>query len=67
MMEWAAFGVLSLHGAKLSHAVRGLHRDKDRYNQWGGSVGGPIWKTKSLPSSHMKDKARPTQRPHPVI
>ena len=27
-------------------ADRGLLRDTDRYNQYGGSVGGPIWKNK---------------------
>jgi hypothetical protein len=27
-------------------AARGLLRDSDRYNQFGGSVGGPIWKNK---------------------
>jgi hypothetical protein len=27
-------------------AQRGLLRDSDRYNQFGGSVGGPIWKSK---------------------
>ena len=31
-------------GAKLTPAARGLLRDEDRYNQWGGSIGGPIWK-----------------------
>ncbi|HEY2470520.1 MAG TPA: carboxypeptidase-like regulatory domain-containing protein, partial [Terracidiphilus sp.] len=31
-------------GAKLTPAQRGLLRDEDRYNQWGGSLGGPIWK-----------------------
>ena len=33
-------------GAKLSPDDRGLLRDEDRYNQWGGSIGGPIWKNK---------------------
>jgi len=33
-------------GAKLSPSARGLLRDNDRYNQFGGSVGGPIWKNK---------------------
>ena len=33
-------------GAKLTPAERGLLRDEDRYNQLGGSVGGPIWKNK---------------------
>ncbi len=27
-------------------ATRGLLRDEDRYNQLGGSIGGPIWKNK---------------------
>src|SRR5581483_1340760 len=31
-------------GAKLTPAQRGLLRDEDRYNQWAGSIGGPIWK-----------------------
>src|SRR5271163_998884 len=33
-------------GAKLTPSARGLLRDEDRYNQWGGSIGGPIWKNK---------------------
>lgn len=33
-------------GKKLTPAQRGLLRDEDRYNQLGGSVGGPIWKNK---------------------
>ncbi len=33
-------------GAKLTPAARGLLRDEDRYNQWAGSIGGPIWKNK---------------------
>ena len=33
-------------GKKLTPAERGLLRDEDRYNQLGGSVGGPIWKNK---------------------
>ena len=33
-------------GAKLTPAQRGLLRDEDRYNQWGGSIGGPIWKNR---------------------
>lgn len=33
-------------GAKLTPEQRGLLRDSDRYNQIGGSVGGPIWKNK---------------------
>ncbi|MBV8630226.1 MAG: carboxypeptidase regulatory-like domain-containing protein [Silvibacterium sp.] len=33
-------------GMKLTPAQRGLLRDEDRYNQWGGSIGGPIWKDK---------------------
>jgi hypothetical protein len=33
-------------GAKLTPADRGLLRDEDRYNQWGGSIGGPFWKNK---------------------
>ena len=33
-------------GAKLTPAQRGLLRDQDRYNQWGGSIGGPIWKNR---------------------
>jgi hypothetical protein len=31
-------------GKKLTPAARGLLRDEDRYNQLGGSIGGPIWK-----------------------
>ena len=33
-------------GSKKTPAERGLLRDEDRYNQWGGSIGGPIWKNK---------------------
>ena len=33
-------------GAKLTPAARGLLRDEDRYNQLGGSIGGPIWKNR---------------------
>ena len=33
-------------GKKLTPAQRGLLRDEDRYNQFGGSIGGPIWKNK---------------------
>ena len=31
-------------GTKKTPKQRGLLRDEDRYNQWGGSIGGPIWK-----------------------
>jgi hypothetical protein len=33
-------------GVKLTAAQRGLLRDQDRYNQLGGSIGGPIWKNR---------------------
>jgi hypothetical protein len=33
-------------GAKLTPAERGLQRDEDRYNQLGGSIGGPIWRNR---------------------
>ena len=33
-------------GKKLTPAQRGLLRDEDRYNQLGGSIGGPIWRNK---------------------
>ena len=33
-------------GRKLTPAERGLLRDEDRYNQLGGSIGGPIWKNR---------------------
>jgi Carboxypeptidase regulatory-like domain len=33
-------------GAKLTAKERGLQRDEDRYNQLGGSIGGPIWKNR---------------------
>jgi hypothetical protein len=33
-------------GTKKTPAERNLLRDEDRYNQWGGSIGGPIWKNK---------------------
>jgi hypothetical protein len=33
-------------GATLTPQARGLQRDTDRYNQLGGSIGGPIWKNR---------------------
>jgi len=33
-------------GNRLTAADRGLLRDEDRYNQLGGSIGGPIWKNR---------------------
>ncbi len=33
-------------GARLTADERGLLRDEDRYNQLGGSIGGPIWKNR---------------------
>jgi hypothetical protein len=33
-------------GDKLTPEARGLLRNTDRYNQLGGSIGGPIWKNK---------------------
>ena len=33
-------------GNRLTAAERGLLRDEDRYNQLGGSIGGPIWKNR---------------------
>ena len=33
-------------GDKLTPSERGLLRNEDRYNQLGGSIGGPIWKNK---------------------
>ncbi len=33
-------------GSKKTPAERGLLRDEDRYNQLGGSIGGPIWKNR---------------------
>jgi len=33
-------------GTPLTPQARGLQRDTDRYNQLGGSIGGPIWKNK---------------------
>jgi hypothetical protein len=33
-------------GLKKTPSERGLLRDEDRYNQLGGSIGGPIWKNK---------------------
>jgi hypothetical protein len=33
-------------GTPLTAQQRGLQRDTDRYNQLGGSIGGPIWKNK---------------------
>jgi hypothetical protein len=34
------------NGTKKTPAERGLLRDEDRYNQLGGSFGGPIWKNR---------------------
>jgi Carboxypeptidase regulatory-like domain len=34
------------NGQELTPSERGLTRDESRYNQWGGSLGGPIWKNK---------------------
>jgi hypothetical protein len=33
-------------GKKLTPADRGLLRDEDKYNQLGGSIGGPIWRNR---------------------
>ncbi len=33
-------------GSLKTPAERGLNRDENRFNQYGGSVGGPIWKNK---------------------
>jgi len=33
-------------GTKKTPSERGLLRDEDRYNQLGGSIGGPIWKNR---------------------
>ena len=33
-------------GAKLTPKQRNLQRDESRFNQYGGSIGGPIWKNK---------------------
>lgn len=43
--------------ATCTPSARGLLRDTDDYNQFGGSVGGPIWKNKNLPSSITKGRA----------
>jgi hypothetical protein len=37
---------IGANGQKLTPSARGLLRDSDRYNQFGGTVGGPIWKNK---------------------
>jgi hypothetical protein len=42
----ASVVAISGTGTKLTPQQRGLQRDTDRYNQVGGSVGGPIWKNK---------------------
>ncbi len=34
------------NGTKKTPAQRGLLRDEDRYNQMGGSIGGPFWKNR---------------------
>jgi hypothetical protein len=45
------------NGQPEAHALGSVAcRDTDRYNQIGGSIGGPIWKNKSLPSSTTRDK-----------
>src|SRR5882757_993273 len=42
-----AFPARSLRShRRLTPTQRGLLRDEDRYNQLGGSIGGPIWKNK---------------------
>ena len=33
-------------GKRLTPAERGLNRDNSRFNNYGGSIGGPIWKNK---------------------
>ena len=47
-LEWSTVGagIRSRTGIKLTPAERGLLRDEDRYNQLGGSIGGPIWKNR---------------------
>jgi hypothetical protein len=42
----ASANAFNADGSKKTPAERGLLRDEDRYNQWGGSIGGPIWKNK---------------------
>jgi len=47
--RWNGPGSVSAYnddGTKKTPSDRGLLRDEDRYNQLGGSIGGPIWKNK---------------------
>lgn len=52
-------------GAKLTPAERGLLRDEDRYNQWGGSIGGQSGRTRYSRSSRTRNKRRLSGQPAP--
>ena len=46
-------------------AERGLNRDENRFNQYGGSLGGPIWKNKIIRLLQLGDQ--PARRPRPRL
>jgi hypothetical protein len=50
-------------GAKLTAADRGLLRDANRYNQLGGSIGGPIWKNRVFAFFNYEGQSQTTPVP----
>jgi hypothetical protein len=47
--RWNGLGsdqIFNSDGTRKTPAERGLNRDSNRFNQYGGSLGGPIWKNK---------------------
>ena len=55
-------------GAKLTAKERGLLRDEDRYNQLGGSIGGPIWKNRVFAFFAYEGQSQNSARDrHPVV
>ena len=50
-------------GAKLTADQRGLLRDEDRYNQLGGSIGGPIWKNRVFAFFAYEGQSQSVPRP----
>jgi hypothetical protein len=47
--RWNGIGSESIYngdGTLKTPAERGLNRDQNRFNQYGGSIGGPLWKNK---------------------
>ena len=39
-------GTASARNSRVRPAERGVNKDEDRFNNYGGSVGGPIWKNR---------------------